>query len=468
MRPDAIVPEIEMPEQIEVRDDDRDERRIPVPHVREGVVPLEIVGRRHEQLPQRPIEAERALVLEEANHRILGIDVLLQQQRIGVELRGDDAVGPRLDEPRLAKLGAQTLFGEDVGWRLEAGQARGVEIEARLEVHEEMPEPTEEVLVLPPRVEVRLGADGVELDTAAEDHALELLRLDTDLERHDRVGRRRLGQIRGDLHRAERAQRQHRLLGRVEARGRVGLTLLEIEGSRHRGRRQLLEALDLDRAQRGLGADARGEIEASVVPGQIHVGAPLDLGPRVAPIGEDALHGGLGLGIRLLLEGFVELHELLHRRSHRPRVPLREAVNPLDLHRADQDGLALQHLDGDLDVLGARVLDAPGAGLSLVVAAGAVVALDALEIALDHAAIEDLVIVDDAAKEPEELGAGRRGQLLLDVRAGDGVSALDAHRVDRRRALRNRGAAEAAERAQRERRATTERSEPSLGKSLSR
>ena len=43
-----------------------------------------------------------------------------------------------------------------------------------------MPEAAEQVLVLPAHVEVDLGSIGVELETAAEQHALELLGVHAD------------------------------------------------------------------------------------------------------------------------------------------------------------------------------------------------------------------------------------------------------------------------------------------------
>ena len=106
-----------------------------------------------------------------------------------------------------------------------------------------------------------------------------------------------------------------------------------------------------------------------------------------------------------------------HRGTNGPGVVRRGGRESPSIRRfADEHGPALLHLDGDLDVVLALVADAAGAHLCLVEPARPVIAFDALEVALQDAAIVERVIVDDAPEEAQELRAGRRGHLVLDVR----------------------------------------------------
>jgi len=79
-------------------------------------------------------------------------------------------------------------------------------------------------------------------------------------------------------------------------------------------------------------------------------------------------------------------------------------------------------------VLWLREGDEARRGVRIVVAARAVIAFDAREIALELRAAEELVVVNDAAEEAEELGARHRGELLGDVGLIELFRAVYGHR----------------------------------------
>src|SRR2546423_390803 len=85
----------------------------------------------------------------------------------------------------------------------------------------------------------------------------------------------------------------------------------------------------------------------------------------------------------------------------------------------------------------------PGRATKKSLASCPVEALHALEIALQHAGIVELVVVADAPEQAKETGARRRRQPLLDLRASERGVALDRHAVDSRRSMGDGGAAEA-------------------------
>ena len=83
------------------------------------------------------------------------------------------------------------------------------------------------------------------------------------------------------------------------------------------------------------------------------------------------------------------------------------------------DRLPFVHDDLDAHVPRRIRPDAPRASVRVVIAARAVKALDAREIALEDRVVVDFVVEDDAAEETEELGALRRGEHVLEVGGGD-------------------------------------------------
>ena len=106
---------------------------------------------------------------------------------------------------------------------------RREEDDAGLEVNGEVAEAPEEVVVLPGADRVQLRLDLVELGAAAETQLVQLGRLDVDANRDD--ARRGVGEIRRDRHGREDVEIEQRLAGLVEAHGRVGFALLEVDGA---------------------------------------------------------------------------------------------------------------------------------------------------------------------------------------------------------------------------------------------
>src|SRR5262249_11496728 len=84
--------------------------------------------------------------------------------------------------------------------------------------------------------------------------------------------------------------------------------------------------------------------------------------------------------------------------------------------------------------------DAAGPRVRSVVAARAVVALDAGEVALELQAIEDFVVVDGAPEEPEELGARRGRNLVFHVAFVDLARPFNGDGIDCREAGWDRAA----------------------------
>ncbi len=99
-------------------------------------------------------------------------------------------------------------------------------------------------------------------------------------------------------------------------------------------------------------------------------------------------------------------------------------------------------LDDDLDahVLGAAGNDPRGARVGLEKPVALVVALDPGEVPLQRRRVEDRILVDDPAKEPEKLGARRRGELVAHVAFVESLGTDDVHGVDDRAPRRDGGA----------------------------
>ena len=443
--PERIVAEIEPGEQID--EGDEEPAQIPVERARVGerLIELEAVRRRHEQPPESPLQPERALVFQVAEHGRLRVHLGRQQDGIHVELLADDAARPGLQKPRLAESRDEPLLGEDRRGRLEIGEPRGIEIEPRTEVDGEMPEPAEQVLVLPPHMKVGVHADRVQLEPAPDEHRLELLPLEAHDDRHDSPRRRHLRELGEDLRRAERPQIEHRPLRRLQGGSRIGLVRVDVESPPDRSLGEVAKPLDADRPEDSLRARPDCERERGRVRREVDVRAPLDLRPRVAAVRERAPHQALRAEKGQLLEALPLREDPRHDLAERLHFLPGEPLCPFDSHRADDDGRPLLHIDGDLDVLGVLVVYAPGADARLVEPARRVIALHPREIALEYALIVELVVVQEPAHDLEELGARRRRHLLLDFVAGDSLVPLHVDGVDGGGAARHRSAGRAAE-----------------------
>jgi hypothetical protein len=268
------------------------------------------------------------------------------------------------------------------------------------------------------------------------------LRLNLHVQRNMAVLRRRRAEVRGDLDGAERPQVEHRLLRRRDERRGVGLSRLDVDRDAHRRLGQLAESLDVHLAEATPRAGLHPKGERPRVAREVDVGDARHLHVGVTPVTEGALHGLLRLlelfFVERLAVGDVPLHGAVDGRG---RLGV-DALQAEDVHAAGGDDATLLDLDRDVDVLVARVDDAAGARVRLVIAARAIGALDALQIALEDVGVEELIVVDDPAEEPEELRAGRRRQLVRDVVLVERVVPFDRHRVDRGGALRDRCAPE--------------------------
>jgi hypothetical protein len=175
---------------------------------------------------------------------------------------------------------------------------------------------------------------------------------------------------------------------------------------------------------------------------QVDLGVALDLCPGVAAVGEGARDRRLRVLVRLLFEGVVDGEGSVDDLLDRLALFLFEVLASFDADLLDDDARAFFDLDRHLDVIVARVHDAACACLRFVEAARLQVALDPLEIALEHAAIEQRVVVHDAAKEPEELLGRHSRHFLFDVRGRDDLVPLDGDVIDGGRAFGNRRAGE--------------------------
>src|SRR6187549_440797 len=109
----------------------------------------------------------------------------------------------------------------------------------------------------------------------------------------------------------------------------------------------------------------------------------------------------------------------------------------MHIHTLDRHGGPL--LDDDLDahLSLTDIVDATGAHASAVVAPGAVVALDALQVGFEYVPVEDLVVVEHAAEHAQKLRRFAACQVLLQLRAVDRLGALDIDAIDREAALWN-------------------------------
>ncbi len=137
---------------------------------------------------------------------------------------------------------------------------------------------------------------------------------------------------------------------------------------------------------------------------------------------------------------------------------LGKAIDAFETGRLGADGLSLDDLDVHANVVGGGPPNETGRCAGVVVTAGSVVALHPREIALERRAAEELVVVDDARKEPEKFRARCGGQLLRHVGCVDLAGAPHGDRVDRRTAGRNRRAAAQGE-SQRDPQAEVDRAE---------
>ncbi len=265
---------------------------------------LEVVRRAHVELAESPIHAGRLLDLEIAEHRDPGTALLGREEHgIGIDVRAQERVRARLDEPRLVQLGARLLLREQVPRRVDRRlHPQRIEDDPRLDLEMEVSKVTEEVMALPPQDRVKVGLDGIELDPAAERELVELARLEPHDERHDGVGGGRLRELGNDRHVPEDAEVEDGLLRRVDLGRRVGLAGIDVERAADGLLRESPESLDRRAAKlgRGPGHDLVGD--AGVVAREIDLGSTRRARVGIPVIGEGAFDVLFGRGVVVVVE----------------------------------------------------------------------------------------------------------------------------------------------------------------------
>ncbi len=451
----GAVAEVERRDELGEEQDDALQVRVErLGEIRERDLTLNVVGDRGVQVfSEAAVEADGSLGFDVPHDRCVGIGVLLHEQRVHVELGLNEANCAGLEEARLPELDAQALGGKirvgqdrPVG-PLDVAEPRRVEDEPRLELDAEVAQAPEKVVVLPADESVDVGLDRVELGSDAEAKVAELARLDLSDERHD--GGRRIGERRRDVDGAEDLEIEQRLRRSRDLGARVLVALVDVDGAaqrlgvdevRLRAAAVRIEAHEADRAEASLNAGGHREVVIDRVRAQVGACLGLDGGIGVPAIGEGARDVRLRFLVRVLVEARAARDRRVRRGANGLGVRDGEPVEPLDAHVAVEGRRALVDDDRDADVVRTVAPDAGGPSVRVEEAAATVVALDAREVALEHRRVVDRVVVDDAAEEPEELGAGGRREPIRDVVGVHPSCPADGHRVDRRAARGDRRA----------------------------
>ena len=305
-------------------------------------------------------------------------------------------------------------------------------------------------MIFPADQAVDVGLQGVELDTAADLPSFQLRHGGHDLERHHRI----LGSVRlllelgPDFDRREHPEAEGRLLGIEQLRAVERVALAHVERTPHHFVGKLTEAGDVDRAVLADGPRRHLERRRRPMRHQVDFRRALDRGVRVASLGVRGLDGALRRLVLVVIEGLARWQRALggdpslQRREDRRRTV--RGGGGVDLGGRVHDRLALAHEDLDADMLRVFAEDAPGPGVRFVVAAFAVVRLDARQVVLQRESVVDRVLVEDPAKQVEELRRRFRGDLIFESR--DLVLSPYVHLVDRRAPLRDAVAAAKRER----------------------
>ncbi len=434
----AVVPEVEVGDEVGVENDEGAQVRIERVLVAERVFDLRVVADVHVELfEEGAIEADSPLELPVANHGVGGRRVGLDEQREDVELRANEPLGVRFEESRLLELQAKLLLRKELLGRRDVVDAGRVEDDAGLEVHGEVTKATEEVVVLPARDEVQLGLDLVELDAETEAHLAQFARLDVDGQRDDaRLGVR---QIRRDRHGRKDLQVKQRGRGRVDARGGEGLAGQDVDRAQERRLGDLLrartgpvriETLNGNGPERGGVAGSDGQRRMSQAVDDVDVRVALDGRVRVPDVRQRLARGALGLRALVLFERHGSRQHRAYGDPDGRLHPRGKLVDAFDHQIAVDRRRSFFHDDLHADVAIRARDDPTRARVRRVIPARPVVALDARQIPLEGRGVEDLVVVDDAAEDTEKLRALLGGELVLDVGLGDAVGAVDRNGVD--------------------------------------
>ncbi len=304
-------------------------------------------------------------------------------------------------------------------------------------------------MILPAGEDVKVGLDLVELGADAEPGLAELRRLDTDFESDDGVLGGGLGELGIDLRGAEDLEVEERLGRLVDVLGGVRVPLGDVHRAAERALFDLLrarsvavgiEADDRDLPERA--ERARGDLEDVVggAGGEIDRCVGVDHGVGVAAVGQHTFQITLGLLVGVLVEARPRRQRLVGLRGHGRSDLGGEGGEAVDRRAAVAGRRPLLDEDVDADVVRGDLLHPPGAGVCLEEPFAAGEALDPGHVALQDARVVDLVVVDDAAKDPRELRRRRRGHPIGDVVRVDRVGPFDEDVVDARTALGDRGA----------------------------
>ncbi len=251
---------------------------------------------------------------------------------------------------------------------------------------------------------------------------------------------------RRDLDAAERTDRVERALRLLEPDEAEALSRLQAGHGEHRLRRQIAVARHADAADHAGGGSGDAEDEEDLVTRGVDLDLARDVRVGVARVGEHAEHPPLGLLVERLVEAIapLELEHISELRAH----AFRELVDPAQRHPSDGRGLALVDGEGDVDgavaalPVAARALAAfaPGGGGWLdvgrghprvVEAAGAIPALDALRVTLEHALVEERPLLPGPAPEAHHQVRSVEGRLAAGRRAAEAEVDAEARSLAR-------------------------------------
>ena len=136
-------------------------------------------------------EPRREIAVAGNERRPRGFALGAKQNGVDIELASEDAPCAGLEKSGLAQLDSRARLGEVTIGRFEIRGRRGIEHEPRTQVEREPTKPAQKVAVFPPREQVPIGANGVELEPPPDLERAQLGGDDTNADRDAAETKRR-------------------------------------------------------------------------------------------------------------------------------------------------------------------------------------------------------------------------------------------------------------------------------------